>query len=56
MAHPPKKKQLPPDILERDDHDLMESIFGKEVMAEVDKIVEERSEEKENKDNDQLME
>ena len=56
MAHPSKKKQLPPDILERDDHDLMESIFGKEVMVEVDKIVEERSEEKENKDNDQLIE
>ena len=39
----PKKKTLPDDVLERDDHDLMECIFGKEVMEEVDKVVTERS-------------
>ena len=56
MAQTPKGKQLPADILERNDHDMMESIFGKEIMVEVDKIVEERSGKKENKDNDQLIE
>ena len=55
MAHPSKKKQLPSDILEYDDHDLMESIFGKEVMVEVDKIVEERSKEKKKDTDDQLI-
>ena len=39
----PKKKALPDDVMERDDHDLMECIFGKEVMGEVDKVVAERS-------------
>ena len=43
MAHPPKEKQLPVGILEQDDHDLMEAIFGPQIMVEVDKIVEERS-------------
>ena len=39
----PKKKTLPDDVMERDDHDLMECIFGKEVMKEVDKVVVDRS-------------
>lgn len=43
MAHPPKEKHLPADIMEQDDHDLMEAIFGPQIMAEVDKVVEERS-------------
>ena len=41
---PKKKKQLPDDVLEKDDHDIMECIFGKEVMEEVDKVVADRSE------------
>ncbi len=40
----PKKKTLPDDVLEKDNHDLMECIFGKEVMEEVDKVVADRSE------------
>ena len=39
----PKKKALPDDVLEKDDHDLMECIFGKEVMEEIDKVVADRS-------------
>lgn len=39
----PNKKKLPDDVLEKDDHDLMKCIFGKEVMEEVDKVVAERS-------------
>ena len=50
----PSKKKLPPDALERNDHDLMESIFGKKVMTEVDKVVSERSKDKKD-DNDQSM-
>ena len=42
---PKKKKRLPKDALERDDHGLMECIFGKKVMKEVDKVVAERCEE-----------
>ena len=43
--NPPRKKKrkLPKDALERNDHDLMECIFGKRIMKEVDKVVEERS-------------
>ena len=55
MAQTPKGKQLPADILERNDHDMMESIFGKEIMDEVDKVVEERSGEKKRDDDDQLI-
>ena len=55
MAQSPREKKLPADILERDDHDFMESIFGKEVMDEVDKVVEERSTDKKKNDNDQLI-
>ena len=46
----PKKKTLPEDVLERDDHDLMECIFGKEVMEEVDKVVADRSGNNESKE------
>ena len=34
---------MPKDAFERSDHDLMECIFGKRIMKEVDKIVDERS-------------
>ena len=40
----PKKRQLPDDVLAKDDHYLMECIFGKEIMEEVDKVVADRSE------------
>ena len=46
MNQPPKRKkewELPKDAFERSDHDLMECIFGKRIMKEVDKIVDERS-------------
>ena len=46
---------MPPDALERNDHDLMETIFGKEVMTEVDKVVEERSKDPKKDANDQNM-
>ena len=39
-----KKKTLPDEVLEKNDHDLMECIFGEKVMEEVDKVVAERSE------------
>ena len=39
----PKKKTLLDDVMERNDHDLMECIFGKKVMEEVDKLVADRS-------------
>ena len=45
MNQAPKKKKewkLPEKALE-DGHDLMECIFGKRIMKEVDKIVEDRS-------------
>ena len=44
MAHKsPMKKKLPEDVLERNDHDLMEAVFGKKVMKEIDKEVAKRS-------------
>ena len=50
MAQAPKKKdQLPKDIMERPDHEIMEKLFGKRVMKKVDAIVAERSEDPENK-------
>ena len=55
MTQPSKEKKLPPDTLERNDHDLMETIFGKEIMTEVDKVVEERSKDPKKDDNDQIM-
>ena len=39
----PKKKQLPKDVLEKNDHDLMECIFGKKIMKEIDKVVADRT-------------
>ena len=53
MTQPYKEKKMPPDTLERNDHDLMESIFGKDIMTEVDKVVEERSKDPKKDDNDQ---
>ena len=51
MAQKPKKKKrkLPKDILERPDHEVMEKIFGKRVMKEVDRIVQERSQDIDNR-------
>ena len=49
MEKPHKKKRKPtprkrpPKMLELYDHDLMEKIFGKQVMKKVDEIVAERS-------------
>ena len=45
---PPKtrKRKLPKDILERDDRYLMECIFGKRLMKELDKITSEEPKEK----------
>ncbi len=51
MAQKPlekKKRKLPEDALKRGGRHLMQSIFGDEVMAEVDKVVAERSKEKKN--------
>ena len=53
MTQPYKEKKLPPGTLEKNDHDLMETIFGKEIMTEVDKVVEERSTDAKKGDNDQ---
>ena len=49
--NPPRKRKrkLPKDALERDDHDLMESIFGKRIMKAVDEVVAERSKDDEDK-------
>jgi len=48
VQKPPKKrkKKLPKDILQRDDRYLMECIFGKRVMKELDKITSEEPKEK----------
>ena len=46
MAHTLKKNKkrlLPKDITQRTGHEIMEKIFGKRAMKEVDKLVEERS-------------
>ena len=51
MAQKPpekKKRKLPEDALKHGGRYLMQSIFGDEVMAEVDKVVAERSKEKKN--------
>ncbi len=37
--HTPPRKKLPKEVVEMDDHDIMEKIFGKRVMKEVDKLV-----------------
>ena len=50
MAHTPRKqRKLPKDIAQRSDHDIMEKVFGKRIMKEVDKLVSERSQDTENK-------
>lgn len=41
-----KKRKLPEDALKGDDRHLMRCIFGDEIMAELDKIISENSEEK----------
>ena len=51
MAQPSKEKKLPPGTLEQGDHDLMETIFGKKIMKEVDKVVDERSRQDDNDEN-----
>ena len=52
MAQAPKKKyKLPKDLSSLSDHDLMERIFGKRIMKEVDNLVIENSEVVENKHN-----
>ena len=44
MSQSPKEKdELKKEDLELPGHDLMEKIFGKQVMKEVDKLVDERS-------------
>lgn len=47
MSQPRKKKQrkrrLPADVWKPPSHEVMEIIFGKRIMAEVDRIVAERS-------------
>ncbi|MCY4489696.1 MAG: hypothetical protein OXF11_21660 [Deltaproteobacteria bacterium] len=51
MAQPSNEKKLPKDLLKRGDHDIMEHLFGKRIMKEVDKIVAERSQEDDNDPN-----
>ena len=48
MTHTPKKKKrkLPKNIVERDDHDVMERVFGQRAMREIDALVRECSGEK----------
>ena len=41
--NPPRKRKLPKDALQKNSHDLMECIFGKRIMKEVDKLIEENS-------------
>ena len=58
MAHTlkkSKKRLLPKDITQRTGHEIMEKIFGKRAMKEVDKLVEERSEDAEEKENNNSM-
>lgn len=43
---PGKRKKLPKDAFERGDRYLMECIFGKRVMKELDKITSEEPKEK----------
>ena len=40
MTQNPKRKEpkLPKDIMERPDHDVMEVLFGKRVVKELDKL------------------
>ena len=50
MAQTPKKiRRLPKNIAERPGHEIMERIFGKRVMREVDSLVAERSQDSEKK-------
>ena len=50
-----KKRKLPEDALEHDDRYLMRCIFGDEIMAELDKIISENSEEKLKRDKDSFI-
>ena len=43
VQKPRKKRKLPKDFAERPDAEVMEKLFGKRIMRELDKIVEERS-------------
>ena len=55
MAQKPprkRKRKLPKNAPERNDHDLMESIFGKRIMKAVDEVVAERS--KDDKDDEEV--
>ena len=36
---PKRKRTVPRNITEKTDHEVMETIFGKRIMREVDKIV-----------------
>ena len=38
-----RRRKKPPKMLQLPDHELMERIFGKRIMKEVDRIVEDRS-------------
>ena len=50
MAQTPKKRyKVPKDIASRTGHDIMEVIFGKRVMKEVDSLVEKNSKDVEKK-------
>ena len=44
MAHPRKKRRLKPTNKDETDHEMMERLFNKRIMKEVDRVVEERSE------------
>ena len=35
----PPREKLPKEVVKMNDHDIMERIFGKRVMKEVDKLV-----------------
>ncbi len=38
LKKPKKKRKLPKDITERPDHEVMEKLFGKRVVRELDKL------------------
>ena len=45
-SSPKKERKLPKNIVERDDHDVMERVFGKRAMREIDALVSDVSGEK----------
>ena len=56
MAQTPKKiRRLPKDIADRPGREIMERIFGKRIMLEVDAIVSERSQDVEDKSDTSTM-